>query len=219
MLWGNQSSLHLVPFYATTVDPTSGIPCCEALRSGWSESCTVSSILLALQVHCEWLIALCTQLLIHMPNLKPNYTERGLHKKCYIYTEEGLLHVQVCFSWLLCVKALLSSPELDGGCICNAEAARLLQDAPHAYRQMALDCVTASLRIDGEFDSFNFSVSQCVGNWAIVVYTCTSALYWVYCGLLLASYASFGGGLGMRLGSRMLTHMQTLCQSNTRILS
>ena len=64
------------------------------------------------------------------------------------------MHMQVCFItsiWLLCVKALLDNPELDGGCVCNAVAARLLQDAPRTYRQMALDCVTASLRIDGEF--------------------------------------------------------------------
>lgn len=68
--------------------------------------------------------------------------------------------------WLLHVKALLDSPEVDGGCVCNVEAARLLQDAPHAYRQMALDCVTASLRIDGEFCPLQLTVYklyQCTG--------------------------------------------------------
>ena len=47
------------------------------------------------------------------------------------------------------MQVLLGSPELDSRCVVNTEAARLLQEAPHTYRQMALDCVTASLRIEG----------------------------------------------------------------------
>lgn len=48
------------------------------------------------------------------------------------------------------MQVLLGNPELEGGCVLNKDAARLLKEAPHTYRQMALDCVTASLRIDGE---------------------------------------------------------------------
>ena len=50
---------------------------------------------------------------------------------------------------LLLLQTLLSNPQLDGGCVLNPSAAQLLKDNPHTYRQMVLDCVTASLRIDG----------------------------------------------------------------------
>ena len=50
---------------------------------------------------------------------------------------------------LLLLQTLLSNPELDSGCVLNLSAAQLLKDNPHTYRQMVLDCVTASLRIDG----------------------------------------------------------------------
>lgn len=52
-------------------------------------------------------------------------------------------------SLLLSLQALLSNPELDRGCIRNPAAAKLLREAPLTYKQMALDCVTASLRVDG----------------------------------------------------------------------
>lgn len=52
-------------------------------------------------------------------------------------------------SLLLSLQALLSNPELDEGCIRNPEAAKLLREAPLTYKQMALDCVTASLRVEG----------------------------------------------------------------------
>lgn len=51
---------------------------------------------------------------------------------------------------LLSLQALLSNPELDGGCIRNPAAAKLLMEAPLTYKQMALDCVAASLRVDGK---------------------------------------------------------------------
>ena len=44
---------------------------------------------------------------------------------------------------------MLGAPELAGGCVRNIAAAKLLREAPHTYKQMALDCVTASLRVDG----------------------------------------------------------------------
>lgn len=47
-------------------------------------------------------------------------------------------------------QAMLSDPELDGGCIAHQAAAHIYLTAPHTYRQMALDCITASLRIDGK---------------------------------------------------------------------
>lgn len=46
-------------------------------------------------------------------------------------------------------QALLSNPELDSRYIVNVTASQLLNKAPHAYRQMVLDCVSASLRVDG----------------------------------------------------------------------
>lgn len=51
-------------------------------------------------------------------------------------------------SLLLCLQALLSNPELDEGCIRNPTAAKLFRAAPLTYKQMSLDCVTASLRVD-----------------------------------------------------------------------
>ena len=45
---------------------------------------------------------------------------------------------------------LLSNPELEAACIVNHEAALYCASAPHTYKQMALDCVTASLRIEGQ---------------------------------------------------------------------
>lgn len=46
------------------------------------------------------------------------------------------------------LQALLSAPESDS--IVNTAASQLLHKAPHAYHQMALDCVSASLRVDGQ---------------------------------------------------------------------
>ena len=52
-------------------------------------------------------------------------------------------------SLLLRLQALLSNPEVEHGCVRNSVAAKLLKEAPLTYKQMALDCVTASLRVDG----------------------------------------------------------------------
>ena len=54
-------------------------------------------------------------------------------------------------SILISLQCLLSEPEVEEGCILNLDAARLWKDAPHTYKQIALDCVVASLRIDGEW--------------------------------------------------------------------
>lgn len=48
------------------------------------------------------------------------------------------------------LQALLSSPELDDRYIVNSSASEMLQKTPHAYHQMTKDCVTASLRVNGE---------------------------------------------------------------------
>ncbi len=65
------------------------------------------------------------------------------------------LTLQLCVMKLsFAPQALLASPELDGGCVLNLGAASLLRSAPHAYRQMVLDCVTASLRVDGKVDGW-----------------------------------------------------------------
>lgn len=50
---------------------------------------------------------------------------------------------------LLNLQSLLSNPDLEEGCVCNVTAAHMLREAPMTYKQMALDCVTASLRVDG----------------------------------------------------------------------
>ena len=52
-------------------------------------------------------------------------------------------------SILIYLQCLLSEPEVEEGCVLNLDAARLWWDAPHTYKQIALDCVVASLRIDG----------------------------------------------------------------------
>ncbi len=44
----------------------------------------------------------------------------------------------------------------------NLDAARLWRDAPHTYKQIALDCVVASLRIDGGYGS---AAAQVQGLW------------------------------------------------------
>ena len=54
------------------------------------------------------------------------------------------------FVLYFCPQAMLGDPELDGGCIVHEAAAHIYLTAPHTYRQMALDCITASLRIDGK---------------------------------------------------------------------
>lgn len=64
----------------------------------------------------------------------------------------SLLHwdeESTAISLLLSLQALLSNPELDEGCIRNPVAAKLFREAPLTYKQMSLDCVTASLRVDG----------------------------------------------------------------------
>ena len=52
-------------------------------------------------------------------------------------------------SILMSLHVLLSEPEVEEVCVLNLDAARLWRDAPHTYKQIALDCVVASLRIDG----------------------------------------------------------------------
>lgn len=42
---------------------------------------------------------------------------------------------------------IFDGPDLKRGAILNKDAAKMLQLTPHTYRQMALDCVTASLRV------------------------------------------------------------------------
>ena len=46
-------------------------------------------------------------------------------------------------------QCLLNNPETDSGCIQNHEAAGMYTDTPHTYKQLVLDCVSASLRIEG----------------------------------------------------------------------
>lgn len=54
-------------------------------------------------------------------------------------------------SLLLNLQALLSNPELNEDCVRNPAAAKLFREAPLTYKQMALNCVTASLRVEGKF--------------------------------------------------------------------
>lgn len=42
---------------------------------------------------------------------------------------------------------IFDAPDLRSGAILNKDAAKMLQWTPHTYRQMALDCVAASLRV------------------------------------------------------------------------
>lgn len=42
---------------------------------------------------------------------------------------------------------LFDAPDMKRGAVLNKDAAKMLQLTPHTYRQMVLDCVTASLRV------------------------------------------------------------------------
>ena len=44
-------------------------------------------------------------------------------------------------------QAIFDTPEMKKEAILNKDAAKMLRLTPHTYRQMALDCVTASLRV------------------------------------------------------------------------
>ena len=49
-------------------------------------------------------------------------------------------------------QALLCEPDLDSACILNQQAAYHYVHARHTYNQLVYDCVTASLRIQGNND-------------------------------------------------------------------
>lgn len=50
---------------------------------------------------------------------------------------------------LLSIQMMLSNPVLDN--VVNVEAAKMCHNAPGAYKQMILDNVMASKRVDGRF--------------------------------------------------------------------
>jgi len=47
----------------------------------------------------------------------------------------------------LVLKGLFDDPDLRDVAVLNKDAAKMLQFSPFTYKQMALDCVAASLRI------------------------------------------------------------------------
>lgn len=48
------------------------------------------------------------------------------------------------------VQGLFDAPDMKRGAVLNKDAAKMLQLTPHTYRQMVLDCVTASLRVQSQ---------------------------------------------------------------------
>ena len=46
-------------------------------------------------------------------------------------------------------QVLLASPNLNNAI--NMEAIEMMSQSPHTYRQMVVECVTASQRIDGDY--------------------------------------------------------------------
>lgn len=67
-----------------------------------------------------------------------------LLKYAHTYVCENM-HVLKCYTCPL--QGIFDGPDLKRGAILNKDAAKMLQLTPHTYRQMALDCVTASLRV------------------------------------------------------------------------
>ena len=48
------------------------------------------------------------------------------------------------------VQGIFDTPDLKRGAVLNKDAAKMFQLTPHTYRQMVLDCVTASLRVQSK---------------------------------------------------------------------
>lgn len=64
-----------------------------------------------------------------------------------IYKVEVVIHILLC----MCLpQGIFDAPDLRSGAILNKDAAKMLQWTPHTYRQMALDCVAASLRVQSQ---------------------------------------------------------------------
>ena len=76
---------------------------------------------------------------------------------CVCCVCQSIVGILVCDTTLiisihvLCLlQAIFDTPVLKSGAILNKDAAKMLQLTPHTYRQMALDCVAASLRVQSE---------------------------------------------------------------------
>lgn len=60
----------------------------------------------------------------------------------YIHSELMVFHVYI--------QCLLTNPQdRDPNLIANEEAAFMYRHRPHTFQQMVMDCVTASLKIEG----------------------------------------------------------------------
>ena len=54
---------------------------------------------------------------------------------------------------MVLLKDLFGDPDLRDVAVLNKDAAKMLQFSPFTYKQMALDCVAASLRIQSLYCS------------------------------------------------------------------
>ncbi len=108
----------------------------------------MSSLLLTLQVMYTKLEHTTAQEMHLMGILSNNYVHAYFKFVTFQWT--CLIEQSFFMPSVLSMQALLSNPELDDIFVLNPSAARLLKEAPCTYKQMVLDCVTASLRIDGE---------------------------------------------------------------------
>lgn len=71
-----------------------------------------------------------------------------------MYTKVSILEYlfHLCNLSMFFFQALLCEPDLDSACILNQQAAYHYVHARHTYNQLVYDCVTASLRIQGNND-------------------------------------------------------------------
>ncbi|KAI6651673.1 Ubiquitin-conjugating enzyme E2 S-like [Oopsacas minuta] len=60
---------------------------------------------------------------------------------------------------ILSLQQLLSDPYLEHGCVLNLEAANCYTNTPSTYRQIAQDCVVASIKISAGIEPYNHEES------------------------------------------------------------
>ena len=60
------------------------------------------------------------------------------------------------YAYIYLLQAVFDAPDLKRGAILNKDAAKMLQLTPHTYRQMVLDCVAASLRVQGQYIIYQY---------------------------------------------------------------
>lgn len=78
---------------------------------------------------------------------KPTNIIQDMNNNCSITYSPKCLNLDRCF------QDLLANPDLSKPI--NPEAAEMIMRSPHAYRQMVLDCVVASQRVEGSYEGID----------------------------------------------------------------